>query len=426
MKARDIRRNAKAIGAIAGLILLAALSAAVILPQQRLKLPWDDRYTVKAAFESAKAVTPGQGQSVDVAGIPVGEISGVELVDGQAVVSMSMDPEKLPAVYEDATMTLRPRTALEDQTVELVPGHEKAGELGSDEVLPIERTSPEVNLDQVLGALDGDVQSYLGALLDVGGDGFGGNGAELRRALGSVKPVLERGELIGDELAKRRTETRRLVHNLAAISTELAGHQSELRSLISSSDATFGALANQQLALGDSIELLPGALRSTRLALEAIRPFAATARPALDRLSTTAELATPALRRVRPLLEDGRPDLASLREFAVQGRPLVNDLGPVVGDLLPATPKLSRSFDVLNYTANELAYVPDQPQNGYLFWLDWFAHNGNSFTSVQDGNGPSWRLLALTSCDNFLSGLNLSNPVLQALFAQSGLCPPGP
>lgn len=426
MKARDIRRNAKAIAAIVGLFLIALATAAVILPQQRLRLPWDDRYTIAAAFESAKAVTPGQGQSVNVAGIPVGEISGVELRDGQAIVEMSMDPEQLPEVYADATMTLRPRTALEDQTVELVPGTEKAGVLDEDEVLPIERTTPEVNLDQVLGALDGDVQAYLTALLNVGGDGFGGNAAELRGALGSVEPVLRRGERIGAELAKRRAETRRLVHNLSEISTELAGHDNQLRSLISASDATFGALANQERALGESIDLLPDALSSTRRALEEIRPFARTARPALDRLTRTAELATPALRRTRPLLREGRGDLASLRELSVRARPLVNQLDPIVEQLLPTTPKLTRSFDVLRYAANELAYVPDDPQNGYLFWLSWFAHNGNSFTSVQDGNGPAWRLLVLASCDNFVSGLNLSNPVLQALFAQSGLCPPAP
>src|SRR5262245_47534442 len=143
MKTRDIRRNAKAIAAIVGLVLLAGLSAAVILPQQRFKPPWNDDYTVKAAFESAKSVTPGQGQTVNVAGIPVGEISGVELVDGQAVVSMTINPDKLPAVYADATMMLRPRTALEDQTVSLEPGHEKAGELTAADVLPVTRTTPE-------------------------------------------------------------------------------------------------------------------------------------------------------------------------------------------------------------------------------------------------------------------------------------------
>jgi phospholipid/cholesterol/gamma-HCH transport system substrate-binding protein len=426
VKARDIRRNGKAIAAIIGLMLIALATAAVILPQQRLKLPWDDRYTVSAAFESAKAVTPGQGQTVNVAGISVGEISGVELQDGQAVVEMSMDPEKLPAVYRDATMTLRPRTALEDQTVELIPGTEGAGELTADEVLPIERTTPEVNLDQILSSLDADVQAYLTALLNVGGDGFGETPDELRAALGSVEPVLERGERISAELAKRRAETRRLVHNLAEISTEAASKDDDLRNLISSSQATFAAFADEEQALGESIDRLPDALRSTRLALDEIRPFARTAGPAFERLTQTADLATPALARVRPLVREGRADLAELREFSVRAKPVVSRLDPVVDDLVAATPKLTRTFDVLKYAANELAYVPNDPQNGYLFWASWFGHNGNSFISIQDGNGPAWRLLALAGCDNFLSGLNVSNPVLQALFGQAGLCPPGP
>ncbi len=71
----------------------------MILVNQRASLPeWlpvlgADRFELKAEFSSAQAVTPGQGQSVDIAGIQIGDITGVELEDGHAVVTMEVDNE---------------------------------------------------------------------------------------------------------------------------------------------------------------------------------------------------------------------------------------------------------------------------------------------------------------------------------------------
>ena len=44
-------------------------------------------------FETAQAVTPGQGQTVRVSGIRVGDIAKVDLEDGRAVITMDLDPK---------------------------------------------------------------------------------------------------------------------------------------------------------------------------------------------------------------------------------------------------------------------------------------------------------------------------------------------
>ena len=70
-----------------------------ILSNQRFYLPkWvpvvgSDFVDYKAEFSTAQAVTPGQGQTVNIAGVKVGEISKVELVDGRAVVQMKIKRE---------------------------------------------------------------------------------------------------------------------------------------------------------------------------------------------------------------------------------------------------------------------------------------------------------------------------------------------
>ena len=48
----------------------------------------NDFFHLDADFSTAQAVTPGQGQSVDIAGIKVGEVCAVTLENGHAVVSM--------------------------------------------------------------------------------------------------------------------------------------------------------------------------------------------------------------------------------------------------------------------------------------------------------------------------------------------------
>ena len=83
-------------------------------------------YTVKAEFATASAVVAGQGQSVDVAGVQVGQVGGVQLQGGRAIVTMNIYKKYAP-IYRDATVLLRPRTPLKDMYLALDPGTKAAG-----------------------------------------------------------------------------------------------------------------------------------------------------------------------------------------------------------------------------------------------------------------------------------------------------------
>ena len=65
---------------------------------QRLRIPVleETPFQLKAELETAQAVTPGQGQTVRVAGVRVGDIAEVEYDDGVAVVTMDID-QQVPA-----------------------------------------------------------------------------------------------------------------------------------------------------------------------------------------------------------------------------------------------------------------------------------------------------------------------------------------
>jgi phospholipid/cholesterol/gamma-HCH transport system substrate-binding protein len=421
---RFLARHGVQLLAIAGLIVIAAVVGGYILVNQRLRFPWEDRYEIRAEFASAQAVTPGQGQTLTVSGVNVGEVSDVQLSDGRALVTLSVERDRLPAVFRDARMTLRPKTPLNDMTVQLDPGHARAGRLAENDVLSVARTTPNVNLDEVVAALDRDTRDYLTTFISAGGRGLRGRGADLRAVLKASAPTLRQTKRVTGAINQRRRELRRLVDGLELLTGTVADHDRSLVDLVSGSEATFSVLARRERALRASLRRLPGTLAQADATVERLRPLARELAPAARELRPAARTLGPALRGLRPLVAPGTGQLRTIRGLVRTARPPVRDLHPLLASLKQQTPDLARAVDVLDYVVNELAHNPGAPHRGYLFWLAWFAHNANSMLSVQDANGAFWRGQLITSCST-ISGNRPALPLLAALY-ETTACPGGP
>ena len=83
---------------------------------------------------------PGQGQTVRVAGVKVGDIGKVELEDGKAVVEMQIEPKYEGLIKKDATALLRTKTGLKDMFLEVDPGSGEPMEEGDR--IQSENTAP--------------------------------------------------------------------------------------------------------------------------------------------------------------------------------------------------------------------------------------------------------------------------------------------
>jgi virulence factor Mce-like protein len=395
-----IRDNKLMISAIAGLIAIAAGVGGYILVHQRLPLPWKETYKLNARFISAQAVTPGQGQQVAVSGVPVGQISRVSLDNGVAVVQMTIERSKLKAVHADAAALLRPKTPLQDMQVQLDPGSRRAPTLPDGGTLPERATTPQVQLDEVLAKLDDDTRAYVAVTIDAIGRGLRHRGASLRRLLQTVGPTLQATKDVTAAVNARRTDLRHLVGALRRVSERLGPKDNEVARLVVAADSTFGAIGSEDAALGSSIDQLPGTLRATRIALAQARPLALELPAAVRRLVPVARSFTPALHDLQPLFRDGAPDLEKLRGFVRDARPLSREATPTLADLTAQSPNLRRTFGVIEELANELSYNPAGKEEGYLFWLAWFAHNASSFVSTGDANGAVWRGMVAVSCSS--------------------------
>src|SRR5437588_7818049 len=120
---RAIRTHLKDFVALVVLLVVAVAVAGYILHEERLRFPWQSSpLVINAALSSGKAVTPGQGQSVRVSGVQVGEVGGVTLKNGVAVVQMNIDSKYHGLIHKDASVLLRPKTGLDDMFLEVNPG----------------------------------------------------------------------------------------------------------------------------------------------------------------------------------------------------------------------------------------------------------------------------------------------------------------
>jgi phospholipid/cholesterol/gamma-HCH transport system substrate-binding protein len=417
--------------ALAAMVLIAGSVSLYILSNQRLRMPWEDVHTVYAEFYNADAVTPGQGQTVNVAGVKVGEIGEVKLERGRAVVRLDLTSPDLGPVYRNAHMLLRPKTGLEDMAIALDPGTPDRslpddGRLADGDRLPVWNTRPDVESDEVLSALDADTRAYLTTLANAGGQGLRGRAPDLRAILRASQPTFAHTRRVMGALADRRAKVRRLVTNLRLLTRATADQDRELAGMVDSATAVFETIAEREAALGQSIERAPGALAATNDALRETRALTADLGPALHALRPTVRELGSAANEVRPLLRDATPVVRDdLRPLVREATPLVRRLRPSVDLVNESSPDLNRSVEVLDYVANELGFNPPGSEEGYLFWTAWFFHNAASILSIEDAHGVAWRGLVMIGCSS-VGQAAAANPALEPL-TSAPVCPsPGP
>jgi phospholipid/cholesterol/gamma-HCH transport system substrate-binding protein len=395
---RAIAKHARHFGALVGLALIAAVVAGYILSHQRLRFPWEGRpFELQAAFSTAQAVTPGQGQTVRVSGVRVGDISGVKLKDGRAVVTMSLDPQYKDLVHTDATALLRPKTGLKDMFIELDPGTTRAPLARRGWTLPVGNTLPDVNPDEILASLDADTRDYLTLLVDGAGQGLKGRGDDLREVFRRFEPTHRDLARINGLVAQRHRNLSRLVHSLGDLNDELADKSDDLAALVSSSSAVFRSFASEQANVTRAVGDLPAALRQTTDTLDRVERFAEVLRPAAVHLQPAVKALDRANHAVTPFATEATPIVRDeVRPFVRDARPVVRSAKRPASELAASTPDLRRSFKVLNDFLNEVAYNPngregpgvDGREEGYLFWAAWLQHNGAAIFSTSDANGP--------------------------------------
>jgi phospholipid/cholesterol/gamma-HCH transport system substrate-binding protein len=392
-----IRKHAKEFIAVLGLVAIAAGVSLYLLNEQRMRFPWEPApLHLNAELATAQAVMPGQGQTVRVSGVRIGDIGAVKLQNGRAIVAMDIDSEYKGLIRTNAHALLRPRTGLKDMFIELEPGSDDAPAATDGYTLPIAATAPDVNPDEILGELDADTRDYLKLLIGDAGQGLKGRGLDLREVLRRFEPTHRDLARVSTAVATRRQNLRHLITSLNTLNAELAHRGNDLAGLVDSSAAVMHAFASEEQNVSAAVHELPGALRQTTDTMTRVERYATLLGPTAQKLRPAARALDPANKAVRPLAAEATPLLRNdIRPFVREARPVARDLKPAAHNLSEATPALTRSFAALNTFLNLAAYNPngrEDPgnparQEGYLFWAAWVQHMATQLFSSSDANG---------------------------------------
>lgn len=379
---------------VAGLIVLASGVGAYILGHQRISFPWNDRVAFQADFEEAPGVSPGQGQEVRIAGVPVGEITAADVNGkGQARLTLSLEP-RYDEVYRNARVWLRPKSPLNEMYVLLDPGGRPAPRLRPGSVIPLAATARPIQMDEVLAHLDDKAR-------EAGGIALAEADAALARP-GNIPPGLRATDTamlalrpVMEALDTRRDRIARLVTALADIATAAGGDDARLARVLDSARETLDALADRDAELDTTLAQLPAFAAELRHASTSVSELSGQLDPTLDGIKAASDRLPGALAGLSNLTDrlDRTMDLAG--PVVAGARPLVGDLRPLLAASRPAladTVAWSGRLDPV--TANLVDHLPD---------LQAFVYRGNSVFSLDDANGPILRGLVIHGLDSVLS-----------------------
>jgi phospholipid/cholesterol/gamma-HCH transport system substrate-binding protein len=421
-----IRKNLADFLAVIGVVVLGIAIGAYILGKQRLHFPLveESPYTVRAELPDAQAVTPGQGQTVVVAGVRVGDIGKVELEEGRAVVDLQLERKYKGLLREDASALLRAKTGTKDMFLEVDPGDGKP--LPENGRIRVSNTLPDIDPDEFLAALDSDTRDYLKLLVSGLGKGLDGRGTDLREVMKRLGPLHRDLARVSRAVAERRRNMRRLINRYGLLMAELGKSDKDITRLVRASNVTLGAFADEDDNLSALVSKLPGTLNQTATTLGKVDRLADEMGPTFESLRPPFRKLDEANAAVLPFVKEAAPILENkVRPFAREAQPFQRNLGAASEDLAQAGPDLTRSFLGLNRLFNIGAYNPggtegiseacetrgvctreERARNeSYLYWLAWVGQNTVSLFSTADALGPLRRAYLLNlNCDVWKAG----------------------
>lgn len=220
----------------------------------------------KAIFSDATGVV--KGDDIRVAGVKVGSVKKVEIVDRtRAKVTFTVQDDT--AVTRSSTATVRYRNLVGQRYISVTQGTGDTTRLASDATLPLSQTQPALDLTVLFNGFKplfaaltpADVNKLSYEIIQVF-QGQGGNLEELLRSTGSVTSTLaDRDQLIGD-----------VITNLNAVLKTVGDRDAELSNLVVQFKAFLAGLVQDKDAILSSLDSVSALTQQTADLTTGIRP----------------------------------------------------------------------------------------------------------------------------------------------------------
>jgi phospholipid/cholesterol/gamma-HCH transport system substrate-binding protein len=427
-------RNSSAIGrgaAIAALVI-AALAITIIL------LTSSSPYQVKAVFENAGQLV--SGDQVEVAGTPIGTVSGISLTpDGEAELTLNINDSHFNPLHQGTTAIIRQASlsGIANRYIQLDLGPANAPKIPPGGMITHDSTTAAVDLDELFNTLNSATRKGLQNVFQGSARQYAGRGNQAQLAWEYLNPAIATSSILFHELNRDTNKFTRFILSTSHLVTDLAAKQSDLSGVVSHLSTTFTALANQHVALGQSIQRLPPFMRLANTTFVNLR----RALPDLTNLVNVTRPVAPKLQKL----------LVQLRPLAIDAVPTVKDLSSII-----SRPGANNDLIELNHLAPPLAkvtvghlHVDGKTRRGAFpvsqqaltesipelavgrpyavdltGWFEGYSHPG-----VYDANGATSRVAAVVGVGSLSNAISLPSctSLVQQALAKVGItkCPLG-
>jgi phospholipid/cholesterol/gamma-HCH transport system substrate-binding protein len=327
-------RGSTVIGRAAAVAAVAVALVAVVA----ILLSGGTSYQVKAIFQNASQLVPGD--QVEVAGNSVGTVSNITLTPaGQAQLTLDINDASYQPLRQgtDATVRLASLSGLASRYVELRLGSATAPAIPSGGVIGTQNTTTAVDLDQIFNTLDAPTRKGLQQVFQGSASQYAGRGQQAQAAWQYLNPALASTSVLFREINRDTSRFTNFIVKSGNLVTDLASRQSDLSGLVQNLSTTFSALASQHVALGQSLQRLPGFMRlanttfvNLRNSLDALTPLVNVSKPVAPKLQKLLE-------QLKPLAQDSVPTVRDLAHIICTARAGCTPSNPGQNDLIQLT-----------------------------------------------------------------------------------------
>jgi phospholipid/cholesterol/gamma-HCH transport system substrate-binding protein len=306
-------------------------------------------YKVYAEFLNAGQLV--KGNPVQVGGVPVGSVKGMEITDdGHARIELSIDGDHAP-LRRGTRAEIRQfsQSGLANRYVDLSLPPDSDDEIPDGGVIETDKTVTQVDLDELFNTLDPETRRSLQGFFKGSAAQWRDMADEANVGFEYLNPALSTSRRLFNELTRDTPTLQRFLVDSSEAVTALAERRDDLAALIGNLNETTRALGSQKEALAESIGRLP--------------PFMRRANTTFVNLRSTLDEVDPLVEASKPVAKRLGPFLSQARAFAADAEPTVRDLSLTIrraggaNDLI----NLVNSFPQLNEIATvtkERTYAP--------------------------------------------------------------------
>ena len=330
-------------GVVVAMVAAALVLAGCSFDPYKLPLPGGpdvgrDPITVTAQFRDVLDLVPDS--TVKVNDVTVGKITDVRLQGYHALVTMQLrNDTRLP---DNAVASIQQTSLLGEKFVELAaPSDPSPNPLRTGDVITIDRTGQNPEVEQVLGALS--------LLLNGGG-------------VGQLQTIARE---LNTTLHGREGDARSVLRQIRTFSGRLDRHKKDIVDALDALSRLSGQLNRQRDTIDATLDELPGALRSINTQrddlvrmLRALDHLSGVGTRVI-RLSKDSTIAT--LRQLSPVLS----------QLQASGKNFVNAFNvaltyPFVDEVVGRDPQVARNLQMGDYTNLSIKLDISLDQNGSL------------------------------------------------------------